>query len=251
MSRQLKDVVLERYLAEDLSSELRAKIEATLASSEADRARLEELRRDSVAFLAAHPPGPLMARVAEKQRRQFVWRLLAPALALAGVAAFTVHTVRRIPIDQKEIRLAVYSAEPDGVARPLAVATPGDAVRFLLAGRAMGYVAVMGRDSDGRVHVYVPKKGEAAERYDPKSPLLPDVSTLAPGSGREEIIGVFCPKPFELSRVVEAVEAGRPLTGLLPEGTVTALVPLEKSQASAAGKLGDAGLADHQPPASE
>ena len=33
--------------------------------------------------------------------------------------------------------------------------------------------------------------GQTAERYDPKKPMLPGVSTLSPQSGREEIIGLF------------------------------------------------------------
>jgi hypothetical protein len=228
MSRQIKDAMLERYLAGDVTPEQRAKLDAALAASEADRARLDELQRDSSAFLVAHPPGPLVAKVAEKQRKRLFWRLLVPAFAVAGCVAVISFAASRVPIDQKKIELAVYAAQADGIARPLAVATPGDAVKFVLAGRAMGYVAVMGRDAQGNVRVYVPKEGQTAERYDPKAPMLPGVSNLSPQSGREEIIGLFCPKAFELAPVVEALRDRQPLTGLLPEGTVTAVVPLEK-----------------------
>lgn len=235
MSRQIKDALLERYLAGDLAPELRKTIDATLAASEDDRARLDELQKDSAAFLVSHPAGPLVARVAEQQRKRFFLRLLAPAVAVAGCLAVVSFAAHRIPFDQKKIELAVYAAQADGVARPLAVATPGDAVKFVLAGRAMGYVAVMGRDAEGHVRVYVPKEGQTAERYDPRTPMLAGVSNLSSQAGREEIIGLFCPREFELGPVVEALRDRQPLTGLLPEGSVTAVVPLEK-------KPGDASL---------
>ena len=46
--------------------------------------------------------------------------------------------------------------------------------------------------------------------------------------GREEIIGIFSPARFDLTPVLEALRAGKPLDGLLPEGSVTATVPLKK-----------------------
>jgi len=236
MSRRIKDALLERYLAADVTPAQRTAIDAALASSEEDRARLDELQRDSSAFLVAHPPGPLVAKVAERQRKRLLWRLLAPALAVAGCVAVVAFAAHRGPIDQKRIELAVYAAQGgDGVARPLAVATPGDAVKFVLAGRAMGYVAVLGRDAQGNVRVYVPKEGQTAEPYSPTSPVLPGISHLSPQSGREEIIGLFCPKAFALAPVVEARRDRQPLTGLLPEGTVTAVVPLEKKAGAAEG----------------
>ncbi|MGC4113722.1 MAG: hypothetical protein QM765_03490 [Myxococcales bacterium] len=231
MSRQIKDALLERYLAGDVTPEQRKSLDATLSASEDDRARLDELQKDTSAFLVAHPPGPLVAKVAERQRKRFFLRLMIPAVAVAGCVALLAFAAHQVPIDQKKIELAVFAAQADGIARPLAVATPGDAVKFLLAGRAMGYVAVMGRDAQGHVRVYVPKEGQTAERYDPKKPLLPGVSNLSPQEGREEIIGLFCPREFELAPVVEALRDRQPLTGLLPEGSVTAIVPLEKTQA--------------------
>ena len=121
------------------------------------------------------------------------------------------------PLDKK--------LEPVG---PLQVASAGDAVQFLITGHAMGYIAVVGRAPGGLIHVYVPREGTEADRYDPKTPLLPGVAQLQPGVGREEVVGLFSPEPFDLAPVLEALRAGKPLDGLLPEGSVTAVVPLKK-----------------------
>jgi hypothetical protein len=230
--RLITDVLLERYLAGDVDAALRAEIDGKLAASASDRERLDELQRDSAAFLVAHPPGPMVARFEEKRRvHRLRWRigLLLP-LGLATAAAVVLGVfVGRVSIDSHDIHLAVYAAgTAKGGVAPMEVATAGDAVQFLLRGTEMGFIAVMGRDPSGNVHVYVPQQGEQAERYDPQQPMLPEVARLGQGAGREEIIGLFSPKPFELAPVVDALKAKRPLLGLLPEGSVTATVPLEK-----------------------
>lgn len=228
--RSITDVLLERYLARDLDPALLASVEERLARSEPDRLRLQELQADSAAFLAAHPPGQVVARIEQRARSRRVWRLAIPGVLLAGLAAGVMLIVHGLPpVDQSAIRLAIHAAaEPGGKVGPVQVATAGDAVRFVLTGRAMGYVAVVGRTPDGAVQVYVPREGTEAERYDPAQPMLPGVSELQAGEGREEIIGIFSPARFDLPPVLEALRAGKPLDGLLPEGSVTATVPLKK-----------------------
>ena len=237
--RKIPDALLERYLAGDVDEALRRDVDERLSASAPDRERLESLRQDSAAFLAAHPPGPMVARFEEHRRvrrRRWWIGLLVPAVVLGGAAAvvFVFTTQVLPPIDHHDIRLAVFAASSSGgAATPMEVATTGDAVRFLLRGSDMGYIAVLGRDANGDVHVYAPKDGPSAVRYDPKQPMLPEVAQLSKGSGREEIIGLFSPKPFELAPVVDALRARRPLSGLLPEGSVSATVPLEKREAPA------------------
>jgi anti-sigma factor RsiW len=72
--RRIPDVLLERYLADSLNAAERIRLEASLADSLQDRARLEELRTDSRAFLIQHPPAPLVARFQEEQRQGRWWR---------------------------------------------------------------------------------------------------------------------------------------------------------------------------------
>ncbi len=82
--RRVSEPLLECYLVGSLDAEARAQVAAVLAESEVDRARLEELRAESAAFLLRQPPGPLVERFEVSQHRW--WRdsmvLWAPVLAI-------------------------------------------------------------------------------------------------------------------------------------------------------------------------
>lgn len=65
-ARHIPDALLERYLTDSLDAAERARLEATLADSRQDQARLAELRADSEAFLLRHPPDSLVARFREE-----------------------------------------------------------------------------------------------------------------------------------------------------------------------------------------
>jgi anti-sigma factor RsiW len=81
-SRLIPEPLLECYLMGSLDEEARAEVEAALAQSEADRARLEELRAESAAFLLQHPPEPLVERFEALPRPQ--WEaFLAPGPAMS------------------------------------------------------------------------------------------------------------------------------------------------------------------------
>ena len=67
-SRRIFDPLLECYLVGSLDAEARAEVETVLAQSEADQTRLVELRAESEAFLALHPPEPLMERFKAPQQ---------------------------------------------------------------------------------------------------------------------------------------------------------------------------------------
>ena len=228
--RKIPDALLERYLADDLDPGLRARLAGELAGSDADRARLEELERDSAAFLARHPPGPLVARFEEKRRRRPLWHLLAPvalAAAAASVLVFALRWTEGLGVDRQGIQLVIYAAETPGAPiRPKPVASQDDAVRFLLESASVGYVAVFGLDEAGGVRLYHPRAGDSAQAYDPQGPMLPGVTRLPPGSRREEVLGVFSPTPFALEPILAALRARRPLEEVVPPGTLTAKVPL-------------------------
>jgi RNA polymerase sigma factor (sigma-70 family) len=62
-TRRITDALLEHYIADELEPEEKARLEAILAASPMDQARLAELRADSAAILLRHPAGPLIARI--------------------------------------------------------------------------------------------------------------------------------------------------------------------------------------------
>jgi hypothetical protein len=223
--RRIKDALLERHLAGALAPQQAEEIARLLGESEADRARLAELEADNRAFLLQHPPAPLLARHEERRgraRRHWGQRLLVPAAALAAFVAL-------LPAPRPgQIELALYTADGRRVRAEQVVSTDG-AMRFVLRGSKIGYVAVLGIDPAGKVTVHYPSDGQAPAPYDPKQePTLPGLLQLAPGEGREQIVGLFSPKPFELGPVVEALRTGRPLEEVLPDGALSARVGLDK-----------------------
>ncbi|MEE8408833.1 MAG: AgmX/PglI C-terminal domain-containing protein [Myxococcota bacterium] len=100
------DILLERYLADDLSPEQKRMVEVTLENtgeaSDALRRRLDDFTREKAEFLAADPPDRFahrlaarlavddeQAEAAPRARRWWAW-ILAPSAAAAATAVVTV-----------------------------------------------------------------------------------------------------------------------------------------------------------------
>jgi len=225
--RRIKDALLERYLAGALPVAQATELERVLVDSPEDRARLETLRQDSGAFLLQHPAGRMLARLgearAQRRRRVWAWRLLVPAVALASM--LLVIRLGPNPVVPGRIQLALFNADGQAV-RAEQVLDAGSAVRYVLQGSSMGFVAVLRRDASGQIVVHYPPGGEVAGPYDPKNPVL-GFAQLAPSAGEEEIIGLFSSTRFDIGPVVEALRTGRPLEQVLPAGTLSARVGLD------------------------
>jgi hypothetical protein len=208
------DAVLERYLAGELSAELRASVEAWVADSPEVRARLASLRADSAAFLIKHPPGPVVAKLEPARRRWVLWL----PLALASTAA-ALLVVLRSPEDESTtkgtIALAAFRQVADGGAeliRPGATLREGDVVRFSVTAPS-GFVAVLSRDGAGQVSIYVPAGGTDAVPFDATRPALPGATRLDAVKGRELVWALHGTTPFSLAPLVKQVEAGKDPSG--------------------------------------
>jgi hypothetical protein len=221
-SRRLTEPLLECYLVGSLDAEARARVEAVLAESEADRARLDELRAESAAFLVQHPPGLLVERFESSQRRW--WRkpmaLFAPVLAVSMAVVLVVLAPWEDPYTAKgSVSLALHRKHGEGSVRvtPGETLSPGDTLRFEVRAEVKsGYVAVVGRDAAGVVSVYYPYEGLAAVPYSAEAPLLPEAIELSEGEGEELVYALFSPKPFTLDWAVSALKQGRDLVRTAP-----------------------------------
>lgn len=112
MSNRVSDILLERYLVDDLDARLRARVESELKRVPDTQLRLEELARARSTFLAAEPADAfakrLVDRLAEESAsvdppRKVGWRgglkrwgwVLAPSgTALLGAAALGLFALR-------------------------------------------------------------------------------------------------------------------------------------------------------------
>ncbi len=213
----IPDALLERYLANDLPTALRAELEATLQRSDIDRARLADLRADSAAFLLQHPPGPVVDRLTSQRRRRWLFSLLAvPAAALAALVL--VPSREEATTIKGGVSLVVYAKRGAVTVRlgPEDHLAAGDQIRFQVTAPAAGFVAVIGRDSTGAVTVYAPFGASAAKRYDPRDPLLPDAIELDAAGVSEDLYAIISSAPFSLAAATAALRGGQPLEQALP-----------------------------------
>ena len=119
--RPLPDILLERYLADDLSAELRSQVEDALKSDGDTAERLAFLEKGRGEFLLADPPDQFAHRIVAKveldrvmgeSARGFSWdralRLFGvPSLAMAAVAVFAI-TISEDLKDVSPLEEAVY-----------------------------------------------------------------------------------------------------------------------------------------------
>jgi hypothetical protein len=238
MDRRIKDSLLEKYAAGALAGEAKAELERTLAESEPDRQRLAELEADSRAFLAAHPPGPLVAKYeARLEAARPWWRRpmasVAPALAAVGALVLVVVLLPRgggpelIAKGGLAFSVHVKRGESSVRVESTDVVHPGDAIRFEVRTDRPGYVAVLGFDSRRVVTIYYPYAGSAAMPLNNQEPLLPTAIELDQELGRETLYALFSERPFQLDWAVEALRAEK-LEQALPGDVSLARVELEK-----------------------
>jgi hypothetical protein len=229
-TRRIPDALLDRYLADSLDAAERDRLETRMADSPLDRARLDELRADSAAFLIQHPAGPLVARFEEEQRRARWWRwpaLLFPVLAAATAAVLVfVRPVQPVdpiepdpPYTVKGLALLLYRKTPEGSApfHPSKEAlVPGDSIRFEVKGSESGYIAIVSRDERG-VTVYYPYGGATAAPYQVDQAVLPGAIELDDTLGREDVYALHSKHPFELGWALQALRERRDIRDVAPK----------------------------------
>jgi anti-sigma factor RsiW len=232
-ARRIPDSLLECYLADSLDALTRAQLETLMASSPEDRARLEELRADSAAFLLHHPQGPMVERFRQERKRRRWWRwpeLVVPAFAAVFLVLLTFHNDIKslFTPDAPDILskgpaiLVVHRKTDQGseVVRSDMPLVPGDSIRFEVKAAGSVFLAVLGQDAHGVVSVYHPYQGTAAVSYDVTQPLLPGAFVLGDTLGREDLYTLTSPRPFDLRWAVKALEQGRDLRSVAPKDVV-------------------------------
>lgn len=131
MNQRVSDIMLERYLADDLSAEQRARVEAAVKDSPEAQARLHELDALRESFLTADPPEAFAHRLAVRVAHDTPparpwWRsLLGPSLAVAVAGAAALFFAVRTEDDAPHLESS-FEVSPEADAPP-PPAAPGDA----------------------------------------------------------------------------------------------------------------------------
>lgn len=233
--RRFTDLELERQLAGDLPAD--RSFDAT--ATDADRARLAELRTEHAAFLASVDLGNEVRRIEQRVARQAPartswWKWLAPASALAAAAVVVIVLVRRggeptptppdddFQVKGDEIALVIHVATPDG-SRRLASGDevkPGDKLRFEVNAAKPGYLAIVGIDGSGTLTVYHPGNGTGPMAFDPAARLLPGAIALDATPGDEQFYALYSARPFAFDTVLPLVEENSPLPPAISKAEV-------------------------------
>lgn len=136
---RITDVLLDRYLAGDLSPAQRRRVEEACRDEPAVRARLTELERDREAFLrevapedfARHVSARLTVEKASRRRRwPRMWMLMpSAAVAMAGllVAVFHERAGGPPPLDEPRPSDVAWAPQPAPVAAPVPSEAPQQA----------------------------------------------------------------------------------------------------------------------------
>jgi hypothetical protein len=240
--RRFSDLELERELAGALPAAREFDTQAT----DADRARLAELRAEHEAFLRSVDVDNEVRRIQQRvaraaPERRVWWRWLVPASALAAAAAVVLVLLRRggdqplkpddddIQVKGDEISLVVHVATASGSRRLESGdgVAPGDKIRFEVNAAKPGYIAVAGIDGSGQLSIYHPGAGTGPIAFDPQARLLPGAIRLDATPGEERFFAVYSPTPFAFDIVMPAVQENRSL----PAGISKAEVVLKKKLA--------------------
>jgi hypothetical protein len=224
------DLTLERYALRELSPEQLAALDARRETDPALRARLDALHADNAAFLAAHPPQRLVARLLPQPSMAPRMWMAAPMLAAAlglwfvmrpatgepeGLPALpeAAEVAAPAPIEPSRVKgtapkLRVHRAA-NGGSQPLAdgaAAHRGDVLQLTYtAGR--GYGVILSIDGRGTVTPQLGAPGAPSPTLDPGGAALPDAYELDDAPAFERFILVTADAPFAVDPVFAAARS--------------------------------------------
>ena len=229
MTKNIPDLVLERYRLNELPEASARAVEQMLAADPALRARLNELDQSDADIRARYSP---MISIHDKRAasRRLVLRLLTGATM--GVTALLVFlALPRTPSnppDGDRIKgvvaarpsLAIYRRTSSGSER-LAdgdIVRAGDLLRvgYTSAGRAHG--VILSIDGRGAVTMHLPPVGSESAPLDQSKTmtLLDRAYELDDAPNVERFYFVTSAKPFQVASIVTAARGARSAPAVLP-----------------------------------
>lgn len=205
----VSDFALDCRIAGELDAAAASAASEHLATCTRCASRLAELLRARDAFVSEAPAlRPPKARAPGRTRGRAATSRVALALALAAALALFVQFRGRRAGTAREgdatrakggaASLGFYVNHGGMVRRggPGERVRPGDALRFVVTSRDLGYFVILSVDGMRQASLYYPRAADSARIEVGFEVALPEGTTLDDTPGDETIYGVFCPHPF-------------------------------------------------------
>ncbi len=224
MMRSIPDLLLERYVVNELPASRRAALDTEMAADPTVRARVDAIVRSDEEIRRRYAARDLVG-VAAPRRRSARGLTLAAALATAVVAILAV--MPRLPPPTDRIKgstgdrpaLAVYRRTPAGSER-LAdgdVTRAGDLLRVGYQPAGRGYGVILSIDGRGAVTLHLPPDGTQAAPLAPaKMTLLDSAYELDEAPRLERFYFITGTRPFAVAPVLTAARAAAAAPAVLP-----------------------------------
>lgn len=209
---------LAGYQAGETSGRRAAALARHLERCPACRSELQALERRQGEFLAAHPPGVVLAEVgrrAEARPHRPVLHLVTAGLA-AGLAALLLlwawpHQVPRETTVRTKggFSLQVYLLRRGRVtpAEPGTLFLPGDRIQFTCTSPAGGYLFLASVDARSRVFNFNNQGSEKSVRVAAGSNRVVEGSIMLDDSPLpERVFAILSPRPLDFDQVRRAVQ---------------------------------------------
>ena len=205
----VSDFEMDQLLVGELSDEEARAVKQRIESCEHCQGRFAELEAEQQEFAAR--PTPIW--LGRPKRRS----LAGIAVTITAVAAAALLFVQPGDDDPGVIRLkggdrfGYVVVGPDGTVRgdqDSATALPGDELQWRFRTVSDRYVAVLSKDSIGKVSVYYPDQPKAALLRGGAEQTLPIAVRLDGTIGEETLYGLVCTEPVDLAPVRALLEKG-------------------------------------------
>lgn len=216
MSRRLTDLQLERFLADALGADDRARMETLLSESPEDAEALRLLKADSEALLLSMPPAAFAAKVVPDapQSKGRWWAWWAGALAAAAALALVVwpRNPDEFGVKGDAAWKVTASTGPESrVLHQTDVVKGGETLSFAVTTPKGSYAAVISHAPDGWF-VY-----QRTVQVESGVVILPTGARLDSTQGEETIYLITSTGPFDATDARDALSRDEILPGISVE----------------------------------
>lgn len=222
----LSDLRIDQLLAEELSAPERFAFHAHLSICAACRKRFAAIDAARAQFITLHPMAPEW--LPSERKRPSAVRYYAPLLLAAIALLALVRPSFELRTKGSEA-LGFYvkrgaQVRRGSVAEPV---HPGDHLRFSYSTSRARYLAILRVDAAHRASAYFPATPDAARVEPGTERLLASAIELDAVLGGEQVLAVFCDRPFALAPLLTRLARSEPELQL-PADCVTDRLMLEK-----------------------